>query len=160
MSRVIILIILIIPVMLLLAAHAFGGGDEDILGSWNTEDGRARIEIFPCDGHYCGKIVWLKQPEYPRDDKQGMGGNPRVDRDNPDPALRGRRLLGLQILAGFTYRGAATWGGGTVYDPESGTTYQSKIRLVSPQRLEIRGYVGIPLFGRTTTWTRRPAGAD
>ena len=125
-----------------------------ILGIWNNEDGRARIEITHCGGHYCGRIVWLKQPDYPADDAKGMGGTPRVDRDNPNQALRNRRLLGLQFMEGFTYGGATTWDKGTIYDPESGKTYKCKITLLSPHRLEIRGYVGIPLFGRTSTWTR------
>jgi uncharacterized protein (DUF2147 family) len=83
-----------------------------------------------------------------------MAGLPRVDRKNPDQALRNRRLLGLQIMDGFVYDSESSWDKGRIYDPESGKTYQSKITLVSPHRLKIRGYVGIPLFGRTTTWNR------
>lgn len=146
--------ILIVSTIVFLGAQACGNGADELLGSWNNEDGRAKIGIFPCDAHFCGKIVWLKQPDYPLDDKGGMGGKPRVDRDNPNPGLRSRRLLGLQILTGFAYAGANTWGKGTIYDPETGKTYQCKMMLVSPHRLEIRGYVGIPLFGRTTIWTR------
>lgn len=140
--------------IILLAACAAGSGGEDILGIWNNEDGRAKIEIFHCGGNYCGRIVWLRQPDYPADDPRGMGGTPRVDRDNPNPALRSRRLLGLQFMEGFTYGGAHSWEKGSIYDPESGKTYKSKMMLVSPHRLELRGYVGIPLFGRTTIWTR------
>lgn len=147
------LIGIISGIMILGASIAWGAGD-DILGQWNNEDGRAKIEIYPCDGHYCGKISWLGRPVYPPDDPGGMAGLPRVDRDNPNPALRERRLLGLQIMAGFNYSGTNIWDKGRIYDPESGKTYKSKITLVSPQRLTIRGYVGIPLFGRTTTWTR------
>jgi len=144
----------IISGLMILGASASWGGGDDILGQWNNEDGRAKIEIFPCDGHYCGKISWLGRPVYPADDPGGMAGLPRVDRDNPNPALRDRRLLGLQIMAGFSYSGANIWDKGRIYDPESGKTYKSKITLVAPHRLTIRGYVGIPLFGRTTTWNR------
>ena len=138
----------------LLAARAFAGGAEEILGTWNNDDGRAKIEIFDCGARYCGKIIWLKEPNYPQDDKRGMGGKPRVDRKNPDPALRSRLLLGLQIMEGFVFRGKAVWDKGHIYDPESGKTYKGRITLVSPQRLYLKGYVGIPLFGRSTTWTR------
>jgi len=147
-------IIGIVTGMVIMAASASWGGGDDILGQWNNEDGRAKIEIFPCDGHYCGKISWLGHPEYPADDPGGMAGLPRVDRVNPNPALRDRRLLGLLIMDGFGYGGKNVWDKGRIYDPESGKTYKSKITLVSPRRLAIRGYVGIPLFGRTTTWSR------
>ena len=147
-------IITMLTVLILSVASTSWAGADDILGLWNNEDGKAKIEIFPCGGHYCGKIAWLGRPEYPADDPGGMAGLPRVDRDNPEPALRSRRLLGLQIMEGFTYSSAETWDKGRIYDPESGKTYSSKMTLVSPHRLKIRGFVGIPLFGRTTTWNR------
>jgi uncharacterized protein (DUF2147 family) len=145
--------ILLTGIILLLAGTSWGGS-EDILGTWKNEDGKAKIEIYPCDAHYCGKISWLGRPVYPTDDPGAMAGLPRVDRKNPDQALRDRHLLGLRIMEGFSYNGDNTWEKGRIYDPESGKTYQSNITLVSPQRLKIRGFVGIPLFGRTTTWTR------
>ena len=144
----------IVSGMILLMAGAAWGGADDILGQWNNQDGKAKIEISHCDGHYCGTISWLREPEYPADDKKGMAGQTKVDRENPNPALRSRRLLGLQIMDGFTYSGGTTWDKGRIYDPESGKTYKSKMTLASPNRLEIRGFVGIPLFGRSTTWTR------
>jgi uncharacterized protein (DUF2147 family) len=139
--------------MLLLTAQAFAEGNE-ILGVWNNDDGRAKIEIFDCGGSYCGKIVWLKETVYPTDDKLGMGGKPRVDRENPDPARRSRQLMGLQIMEGFVFRSDGVWDKGRIYDPVSGKTYRGKITLESPHRLYLKGFVGIPLFGRSTTWTR------
>ena len=140
-------------IFLLVAGVSWGAGG-DILGLWTNQDGKAKIEIFPCDGHYCGKIAWLRQPVYPAGDPGEMAGLPRVDRKNPNLTLRNRPLLGLLIMEGFINSSATTWDKGRIYDPESGKTYKSKITLVSPHRLDIRGYVGIPLFGRTTTWTR------
>ena len=46
-------------------------------------------------------------------------------------------------------------GGGEIYDPESGKTYSAKMSLESPDTLSLRGYVGIPLFGRPSTWSRQ-----
>jgi uncharacterized protein (DUF2147 family) len=146
--------LLVALMVVLQTALAFAGGGDEILGNWNNDDGRAKIEIFDCAGSYCGKIIWLKEPNYPKDDSQGMGGNPRVDRDNPNTALRSRQLLGLQIMEGFVYRGNSVWDQGHIYDPVSGKTYRGKITLESPHRLYLKGYVGIPLFGRSTAWTR------
>jgi uncharacterized protein (DUF2147 family) len=143
-----------ILVLCILAANSFGNGGEQIGGNWNSEDNKAKIEIFRCGERYCGRIVWLGEPDYPADDKGGMGGKPRIDRDNPKPELRSRSLLGLQIMGGFGYAGKNTWTGGTIYDPESGKSYKAEMKLKSPSRLELRGYIGIPLFGRSTVWTR------
>jgi len=150
-------IALIAVIILCWLSQVKGSGTDDIigiLGIWNNEDGRAKIEVFHCDGHYCGRIVWLKEPNYPPGDKSGLAGKPRVDLENPNRDLRGRPLLGLQIMTGFDYLGDGVWGKGTIYDPESGHTYKGKITVESPQRLILRGYIGIPLFGRTSVWSR------
>lgn len=89
-----------------------------------------------------------------------MAGRPRVDRENPDPALRRRPILGLRLLEGLEHDGDGEWSGGTVYDPETGKTYKSKARLgEGGDVLHLRGYIGFSLLGRTTEWTRVPADA-
>ncbi len=140
-------------VLLLTATTAFGAGSSSILGIWKTEMDESKVEVFRCGEKYCGKIVWLKNPKY-TDSNEGQVGRPIIDRKNPDPALKSRPVLGLQILEGFTAEGGNTWGNGTCYDPKSGKTYRGKIHLAAPDRLELRGYIGIPLLGRTSVWTR------
>jgi uncharacterized protein (DUF2147 family) len=139
--------------LLLAATTAFGAGTSDILGIWNTEKNQSKVEIFKCGEKICGKIIWLKKPTY-TDSKDGAVGTPVLDHKNPDPALKTRPILGLRLLEGFTEVEDGTWGNGTCYDPRSGKTYRGKIHLAAPDRLELRGYIGIPLFGRSTVWTR------
>jgi uncharacterized protein (DUF2147 family) len=115
--------------------------------------GESKVEIFMCGEKFCGKIIWLKNPIY-TDSNDGQVGTSIIDRKNPDPALRSRPLIGLRILEGFTAEGYNTWGNGTCYDPISGKTYRGKIHQPAPDRLELRGYIGIPLFGRSSVWTR------
>ena len=57
---------------------------DDILGVWNNAEKDGKIEIFKCDGKYCGKIVWAKEPNYPAGSKEGTPGTPRIDYKNPD----------------------------------------------------------------------------
>ncbi|MBV1800372.1 DUF2147 domain-containing protein [Siccirubricoccus sp. G192] len=57
-------------------------------------DGKAAVQIFECSGLLCGRILWLRVPR----DAQGRLN---LDRNNPDPALRPRRLCGLTILWGL-----------------------------------------------------------
>ncbi len=99
-------------VLLLTATTAFGAGSSSILGIWKTEMDESKVEVFRCGEKYCGKIVWLKNPKY-TDSNEGQVGRPIIDRKNPDPALKSRPVLGLQILEGFTPEGDNTWGNGT-----------------------------------------------
>jgi uncharacterized protein (DUF2147 family) len=118
------------------------------VGRWWAEGGAAHVEIRPCGPNLCGQVVWLRSPfdEF---------GCELRDRRNPDEALRDRPVLGLEILHGLTpAAGGEWWAGGTIYDPGSGRTYACQLRLDGEHRLELRGYVGFPLLGRTTTWLR------
>jgi uncharacterized protein (DUF2147 family) len=140
--------------ILSVAATSYAAQGDDILGVWNNEEKDGKIEIFKCSGKYCGKIIWAKEPNYPAGSTEGTPGTPRLDHHNPDTAKRSRPILGLQIVNDFIFAGEDVWKGGTVYDPKSGNTYRGKMTLVSPNELDLRGFIGIPLFGRTTTWTR------
>jgi len=138
-----------------------GAADGDqIVGLWATApdevDGNAHVEIYKSNGRYEGKIVWLEKPVYNPDDEQGMAGQEKVDRENPDSALRDRPILGLQIMSGFVFDGDNKWKKGTIYAPDDGKTYKCKMTL-SGDVLDVRGFIGISLLGRTEEWTRVPA---
>ncbi len=147
---------LFLSVLLVVLGSSFcTGADPDaILGTWNTSDMDGKIEIYKCGNAYCGKIVHLKKPNFPKDDDSGMAGLPKVDRNNPIPEMRDRPLLGLILIEGFHYSGNNTYEGGKIYNPEDGREYKAKITLQENNRLLLRGFIGIPLIGRTETWTR------
>lgn len=127
---------------------------DAIVGIWTTEKADAHVEIVKePDETYSATIIWLKDPFFSPDDEDGMAGQPKVDRENPDPELRDRPIEGLQIMHGMVHDEGRNWSDGEIYDPESGKTYSSRIRLTDRGTLRVRGYVGIPLFGRTTEWT-------
>lgn len=141
-----------------LAVHPAAAQSADaVVGTWLTEAGDqggvARVEITREDGEFVGRIVWLEEPDFVDGEH---AGEPKRDLENPDEALRDRPILGLAILDGFSYAGKGTWSGGKIYDPANGKTYKAKMYLDGDgdRTLDIRGYVGITLFGRTTTWTR------
>lgn len=140
--------------VMLAATTAFGATSNDVIGPWQTEGNSSLLEIVKCGEKLCGKVVWLKNPNYVSS-KDGPVGTPKVDRKNPDPALRNRPILGLQVIEGLTATGDNRWERGTCYDPESGKSYQCKIRLENPDRLEIRGFIGFSLLGRTYVLTRK-----
>jgi uncharacterized protein (DUF2147 family) len=145
---------LLLSILLLMTATtARAAGPDGILGIWRTEREESKVEIARCGAKICGTIVWLKNPTY-SDSREGPAGTPLIDRKNPDPALRSRPVLGMRILDGFTAMDETTWGNGTCYDPKNGKTYRGKIHLSAPDRMELRGYIGIPLLGRSAVWTR------
>ena len=118
------------------------------LGLWATEDNQGQVEISQCADKLCGDLVWLA-------DAADEQGSPKLDARNPDESLRSRPLKGLRILWDMQPGGdGKTWTDGRVYDPESGKTYQGRITLEQEDTLKLRGFVGAPVFGRTSTWTR------
>ncbi len=120
---------------------------ESLNGTWLVQDGSAKVKIEKAGGKYVGKIVWLKNPN----DKNGQ---PVLDNKNPDVSLQNRSVLGLLLLKDFIYDGDNAWTDGEIYDPDSGKTYSCKITMKNNQAIEVRGYVGISLFGRTENWKR------
>jgi uncharacterized protein (DUF2147 family) len=146
-------VLLSLSLAVTMPAAAFAGAD-DILGEWFNGEKDAKIEISRCADKYCGKIVWLKEPNYPEGSKDGSPGTPKLDHNNPDVALKKSPVIGLRIVHGFTFAEDDVWKDGRVYDPKNGKTYKGKITLISPTQLNLRGYIGISLIGRTTSWTR------
>jgi len=145
---------IVLTMIIFSTATAFGAMPSEILGPWKTAGDSSELEIFRCGEKLCGKVVWLKNPNYVNS-KDGPVGTPKVDRKNPDPALRNRPIIGLQVIDGLAVAGENRWENGACYDPESGNSYKCKIRLASPDRLEVRGFIGFSLFGRTYVLTRK-----
>ncbi len=120
---------------------------DRISGTWLVEDGSAHIRIMEQDGKYHGKIVWLKDP-------YDQAGRPVTDTRNPETRLRSRPQMGLMLLTDFVYDGDDLWEDGEIYDPDNGNTYSCRITIENRNKMNVRGYIGISLFGRTETWTR------
>ncbi|KAA9345678.1 DUF2147 domain-containing protein [Adhaeribacter soli] len=116
------------------------------LGVWTNEPKDARFEIFQCGDKLCGKIVWLKEPH--RD------GKPKTDINNPDKKLQSRPIHGLVFIQNFEYDSGNKWDDGTIYDPLSGKTYSCYMKMLSKDQMEVKGYIGVSLIGRSQKWTR------
>ena len=79
-------------------------------------------------------------------------GKPKLDEENPDAKKRTQPIIGLLILKGLKKDGDKDYNDATIYDPKNGKTYSCKITYKG-NTLDLRGYVGISLIGRTSTWT-------
>ena len=131
------------------AAHA---ATPSPLGLWRTVDDdsgqpKALVRITEQGGALQGRIERLLDPADPPD---------ALCTQCPDQR-RNQPIVGLAILRGLPRTPGAdgNWSGGEILDPEDGRTY--RVRLApSPdgRRLEVRGYLGVPMFGRSQTWQR------
>lgn len=120
--------------------------EQGVEGFWK-EPGGSVIHVEPCGDTLCATLVQIS-PAAPA----------RVDGKNPDAALRQRTLCGLHIGEGFHIVTPTRAEGGTLYDPKSGKTYHGTLTSRGDQ-LDLRGYIGFSLLGRTEHWTRTPRAA-
>jgi uncharacterized protein (DUF2147 family) len=138
-----------LAIILLTSPHLSAQADK-VVGFWLTTDKDSQVEIYQGkDGKYYGKVSWLEEPN--------ENGKPKVDDENPDPALQNRPILGLPLLQGFEYdREDKQWNNGTIYDPDNGKTYDCYMWFEEdPNTLHIKGYVmGMKFVGRRVEWIR------
>jgi uncharacterized protein (DUF2147 family) len=118
------------------------------LGVWTNSEKKATFEIYKCGELLCGKIMSLAVPNDPATDK------PITDTQNPDPKLRSRPRLGMVFMEGFKYDDENKWDDGKIYDPESGKTYSCYMKMENANTMEVKGYIGFSLIGKSQTWTR------
>jgi uncharacterized protein (DUF2147 family) len=127
---------------LLLASSAQAASID---GDWFTPKGGAKVHIASCGQKLCGAITWLKNPN----DKTGQ---PAKDSYNPDPSLKSRQVIGIQIIRNMKPSGDGHWTGGSIYNPGDGKTYDSKMMLDPSGALKVQGCVAIICV--TQVWTR------
>ena len=134
------LIISAILVLCTVMAFAQTNDADRILGTYLSENKTGKVEVTKQNGKYIGTLVWTS-----------IAG--AKDEKNPDASLKKRTLKGVVILKDMTYDNGI-WKNGTIYDPESGNTYKTTIKLKSDGNLTLRGYIGVPALGRNSVWTR------
>lgn len=139
----------------LLMASASVFATADIEGTWRSIDDKTGfskgiIEITKADdGSYSGKIIEV----IPR-----PGYTPKTTCDKCSGALKNKPILGMTVLSGMkqSSKNEREFTGGRILDPLTGKSYKSKMKLNnSGSRLNMRGYVGVEVVGRSQTWIRQ-----
>lgn len=123
---------------------------DALLGDWTTEKDESIFHFFREGDRYHARITWMLEPVYPPGDPEE--GKPKRDRENSDKSLRNVPLQDYVFLKNFHYKDGK-WVGGTIYDPLEGNTYKCQLKI-EDNLLRVRGYIGVPLLGRTVTWHR------
>ena len=138
--------IFLLLILSILSIFTYAQSADDIIGKWMSSSGEAHIQIYKKGNIYSGKIVWLKNPKH-------ENGKPKLDENNPNTSLKSRPILGLEIVKDLKFNNEF-WENGTIYDPQSGKNYNSKITLKGSNQLSLRGYIGLSLIGRSEIWTK------
>ncbi|WEF32716.1 DUF2147 domain-containing protein [Pseudoduganella chitinolytica] len=113
-------------------------------GRWITASGNLEVEIAPCGDALCGTVSKV------------LGNRSMSHPGQPMPAADSRPVPGMQLLTGLRSVGDGTWQG-RLYNRENGQTYDCRLRLAAPDRLEVQP-TGLPAMAPPQVW-RRAAGA-
>ena len=109
-------------------------------GLWLTQNGNLEVDIAPCGDALCGTVVKVLA-------NRAMSGGPSTGfKDTRSP-------LGMKLLQDFRSDDGKEWKG-RIYNREDGETYDCILSLAVTGELNVRGYKGMRLFGKTHTWTR------
>lgn len=148
-----------IKTLLLLLAVCLGAGStvsaqqaDRILGVYRVigEETKevSKVKVYKSGDTYEAKIIWL---EHPLDEK----GKPRLDKLNPNPALRSVRGDAIVIVKGLRYdQKRDIWTGGTIYNPVTGKIYDANAQFDTPKALRVRGFLGKPMLGKSFDWIK------
>jgi uncharacterized protein (DUF2147 family) len=119
-----------------------------IVGQWISKNKDLKIEVFERNGLYFGKMVWFSV----YDKNKSM--NDFKDTSNPNKSLKGRNWKDMIVLQNLKYNADGYWSDGDVYDPNSGRTYSSLIKVTGSESIIVRGYVGFEILGKSIEFTK------
>jgi uncharacterized protein (DUF2147 family) len=122
-----------------LSSPAFSAASVN--GRWYTDGKDSIVEIGNCGAFVCGKVAKVL--------KNMPNGQPPIDANNPNPALRKRPVQGIIILSGF--KDAGKHWAGSIYDPRAGKTYRSTLTRLTNGTLKVQGCWGV--FCRSVYFT-------
>jgi uncharacterized protein (DUF2147 family) len=125
----------------------FFAQSQTVIGKWKTiddETGKAKsiVEIYEKSGKIYGKVVDILEEENKKRVCTNCSGD---DKNKP--------ILGMIVIKGLSKQGSE-YTNGKILDPKNGKLYKCFITLETKDKLKVRGYIGISLFGRTQYWYR------
>lgn len=124
--------------------------EKNILGKWMSEEKNLEVEIFKDGNQYKSTVVWFDDS-----DDKNIPMALRYDTKNPDKNLRGRKVIGLEVMNGLVYNAEDDeWQSGRIYDASTGKDWNVKAWLNKVGILKVRGYWHFPIFGETMSFNK------
>lgn len=117
---------------------------DAIIGKWlAVPKNNLIVEVFKYKNEYRGKIVWFND----KDDKTKPMST-RLDEKNLNPALRKRKVLGLEVLDNMVFNSKNNrWEGGKIYDAKSGRIWNSSALITKDNTLLVKGFWHFEFIG-------------
>ncbi|HZX59973.1 MAG TPA: DUF2147 domain-containing protein [Mucilaginibacter sp.] len=121
---------------------------DRICGKWMSAEKNLIVLVYKSGDEFKGKIIWFRDdPSLPMDEWK--------DKNNPDPALRSRKILGMEILRDIKYDADDhSWGDGMIYDAKHGREWNASAYINKDGLLKVKGYWHFKFIGRTMTFHR------
>jgi|SRR5581483_5904351 len=121
---------------------------DRICGKWMAAEKNLIVQVYKLGDQFRAKILWFKDdPSLPMDEWR--------DKHNPDPALRSRKILGLEILRDLKYdKDDDSWQDGMIYDAKHGHEWNASGYIDNRGLLHVRGYWHFKFIGRTMLFHR------
>ena len=127
--------------LLFITFSIFSQNGDVIIGTYMTNKNEGMVEVSKKGTKYYGILTWTKTPG-------------KLDTNNPDVKRQTDKLAGKEILKDFDFNGKDLWSNGTIYDPKNGKTYSCKITRDEKGNLNVRGFIGVSMLGRTAFWVK------
>jgi uncharacterized protein (DUF2147 family) len=123
---------------------------DEILGRWMATDKSVAVNVYREGNSFKAKVIWF-------DERLGSGTpmNTRKDSHNPDPKMRNRKVIGMDILENLDYNSKdKRWENGKIYDASSGRTWDTFAEIKNDGLLYVRGFWKFTWIGRTLYFKR------
>jgi len=141
-----------LPILLTVCLSQINGqviqNADRICGKWMSSENNLTVEVYKKGDEYKARITWFNDdPSRPMEDWK--------DSHNPDPALRNRKIVGMDVLRGLKYdKDDNSWEDGVIYDAKQGKDWSASAYIDKQGLLRVRGYWHFKIFGKTMTFKR------
>lgn len=123
---------------------------DAIIGQWMSVQGNVKVQVYREGEEYKAKILWFKDT-----DDKSKPMHTRTDEHNPDPKLRQRKIIGMQVLSEMRYNPKTKrWENGKIYDAKTGREWSSVAYFNKAGLLNLKGYWQFEFIGKTMTFKR------
>ena len=120
-----------------------------VCGKWEIEEKNLIIQVYSENNQFKAKILWFND----KDDTKEL--DYWTDNRNPDPALRTRKILGMNVLEKLVYDADNnSWEDGIIYDAKNGRRWNSSAYIDNQGQLKVKGYWKFKFIGKTLTFKR------
>lgn len=123
--------------------------NNKLTGIWESSTKNLKVRVY-----YQNEKVFAKMVYFPCNHKVKLPMEKHFDIKNPNPKLRTRNYLEVVVLSDLVFENNNKWDDGQIYNPVTGKTYSASLKLISNNKIEVRGYIGFEFLGQSITFNK------